>query len=250
MKIIGIIPARFASSRFPGKPLADVAGKSMIRRVFEQCQKSSRLDHIVVATDDQRIADHVKAFGGQAVMTSGNHPSGTDRCNEVLGQIPGFDVCINIQGDEPLIDPAQIDLVSDCFGDEAVELATLVKRITTAEELFNHNTPKVILTQAMEAVYFSRETIPFLRNIPQEEWLQHHTFFKHIGIYGYRTATLSAITKLEMSGLEKAEALEQLRWIENGYKIKAAVTDKESQAIDTPEDLDKVRAILKSSPDP
>ncbi len=244
MKILGIIPARFASSRFPGKPLADIAGKSMIQRVYEQCQKSSKLHKIVVATDDQRIFDHVAAFGGNVIMTSENHPSGTDRCNEVAVKLPGFDVCINIQGDEPLIDPSQIDLLCACFDDETVELGTLVKEIHTEAELFNQNTPKVVINQDMEATYFSRATIPFLRNIRQEDWLQSHTFFKHIGIYGYRTTTLSWITKLEVSGLEKAEALEQLRWIENGYKIKVAVTDSESQAVDTPEDLQKVLAHL------
>ncbi|HEY1008488.1 MAG: 3-deoxy-manno-octulosonate cytidylyltransferase [Daejeonella sp.] len=242
MKIIGIIPARYASSRFPGKPLADIAGKSMIRRVYEQCQKSSQLDKIVVATDDNRIFDHVAGFGGDVIMTSERHPSGTDRCNEVATKLPGFDVCINIQGDEPLINPSQIDLLCACFNDDAVELATLVKKIHTEEELFNQNTPKVVLNQEMEAVYFSRASIPFLRGIQQADWIQTHTFFKHIGIYGYRTATLSAITTLQTSVLEMAEALEQLRWIENGYKIKVAVTDSESQAIDTPEDLQKLLA--------
>jgi 3-deoxy-manno-octulosonate cytidylyltransferase (CMP-KDO synthetase) len=250
MKIIGIIPARFASSRFPGKPLADIAGKSMIRRVYERCQQSSVLNDLVVATDDLRIAEHVEAFGGQAMMTSGTHQSGTDRCNEVLSKLPAFDVCINIQGDEPLIDPAQIDLLSCCFEDRTVELATLVKKITTEEELFNPNTPKVVLNHAMEAVYFSRATIPFVRTIPSETWLQSHTFYKHIGIYAYRAATLSAITRLPVSTLEQTEGLEQLRWIENGYKIKTAITDKESQAIDTPEDLKKVLVTLNSRPNP
>jgi 3-deoxy-manno-octulosonate cytidylyltransferase (CMP-KDO synthetase) len=248
MKIIGIIPARFASSRFPGKPLADIAGKSMIRRVYERCQQSSVLTDLIVATDDRRIAEHVEAFGGRAMMTSSMHQSGTDRCNEVLSKLPDFDVCINIQGDEPLIDPAQIDLLRTCFEDRTVELATLVKKITTTEELFNPNTPKVVLNHAMEAVYFSRATIPFVRSTPHENWLDSHTFFKHIGIYGYRAATLSSITKLPVSTLEQTEALEQLRWIENGYKIKTAITAKESQAIDTPEDLLKVLATLNSHP--
>ncbi|SKB42506.1 3-deoxy-manno-octulosonate cytidylyltransferase [Daejeonella lutea] len=247
MKILGIIPARFASTRFPGKPLIDVAGKSMIQRVYVQCLKSTQLDKVVVATDDKRIHDHVLNFGGEAVMTSEKHSSGTDRCNEVAGMFPDFDICINIQGDEPMIDPEQIDLVSGCFKDAAVGLATLVKKVIATDELFNPNTPKVIFNKNMEAVYFSRNTIPFLRNSKQENWLNDHTYYKHIGIYGYRTTILSEITQLEMSGLEKAESLEQLRWVENGYKIKVAITEKESQAIDTPEDLQKVLALL--SPD-
>lgn len=244
MKILGIIPARFASSRFPGKPLADIDGKSMIRRVYEQCRKSSSLHKVIVATDDQRILDHVKSFGGNVIMTSEDHGSGTDRCSEVAGLFPEFEICINIQGDEPLIDPLQIDLLCACFKHENATLATLIKKITTAEELFNPNTPKVIFNKDMDAIYFSRNPIPFLRNSAQDEWLNNHTYYKHIGIYGYRTSTLLEITKLEMSVLEKAEALEQLRWVENGYKIKVAITDKESQAIDTPEDLKKLLTLM------
>ncbi len=246
MKILGIIPARFASSRFPGKPLADIAGKSMIQRVYEQCCKSSSLQKVIVATDDPRILDHVKNFGGDAIMTSDTHVSGTDRCSEVASLFPDFDVFINIQGDEPLIDPLQIDLLCNCFKDEKAELATLIKKITTADELFNPNTPKVVFNKNMEAIYFSRNTIPFVRNSVQEEWLKDHTYYKHIGIYGYRSSILSEITKLEISLLEKAEALEQLRWVENGFKIKVAITDKESQAIDTPEDLQKLLTFLSS----
>lgn len=244
MKILGIIPARYKSSRFPGKPLIDIAGKSMIQRVYEQCLKSSSLEKVIVATDDERILEHVKSFGGAAFITSENHSSGTDRCNEVARLFPEFDICINIQGDEPMIDPRQIDLLCACFNDQGTGLATLVKKITTAEELFNPNTPKVIFNRDMEAIYFSRNTIPFLRNSNQDDWLDHHTYYKHIGIYGYRSVILSEITKLEMSVLEKAEALEQLRWVENGYKIKVAITDKESGAIDTPEDLQKLLALL------
>ena len=244
MKILGIIPARFASSRFPGKPLIDIAGKSMIRRVYEQCVKSSRLDKIVVATDDERIRDHVHQFGGIAVMTSPDHASGTDRCNEVSQHFPDYDICINIQGDEPLIDPGQIDLISRCFDDRSVEIATLVKQIISQEELFNPNTPKVILNKKQEAIYFSRSAIPFMRGIAEEHWYKHHTYYKHIGIYAYRSARLSEITKLAVSLLEFTEGLEQLRWIENGFVIKAAITDTESQAIDTPEDLEKVLRLL------
>lgn len=249
MKILGIIPARFASSRFPGKPLADIAGKSMIQRVYEQCRKSTCLHKVIVATDNQRILDHVKSFGGDAIMTSAEHKSGTDRCNETALLFPEFEICINIQGDEPLIDPLQIDLLCSGFKDGKTSLATLVKKITSEEELFNPNTPKVIFNRDMEAIYFSRNTIPYLRNSLQENWLQDHTYYKHIGIYGYRTTILSEITKLKISDLEKAESLEQLRWIENGYKIKVAITDKESQAIDTPEDLVKLLASFNQTPD-
>jgi 3-deoxy-manno-octulosonate cytidylyltransferase (CMP-KDO synthetase) len=244
MKILGIIPARFASSRFPGKPLADIAGKSMIQRVYEQCRKSPSLHKVIVATDDQRILDHVKRFGGDVVMTSEDHVSGTDRCNEVASLFPEFEICINIQGDEPLIDPAQIDLLCGCFQDAGTGLATLVKKIATKDELFNPNTPKVIFNSDMEAIYFSRNTIPYLRNSAQDEWLNDHMFYKHIGIYGYQSSVLSEITRLQISSLEKAEALEQLRWVEHGYKIKVAITDKESQAIDTPEDLKKLLGTL------
>lgn len=248
MKILGIIPARFASSRFPGKPLADIAGKSMIERVYGQCKKSVCLNKVIVATDDPRIFDHVKSFGGEVLMTVGDHASGTDRCDEVAKQFPEFEICVNIQGDEPLIDPLQIDLLSTCFKQEQVGIATLVKKITSSEELHNHNSPKVVLNRNMEAIYFSRAPIPFQRNVDQDSWLNHHTYFKHIGIYAYRSAVLSEITKLPVSDLEKAEALEQLRWIENGYKIQAAITAKESLAIDTPEDLTKLLAFLKSAP--
>lgn len=244
MKILGIIPARFASTRFPGKPLIDIAGKSMIQRVYEQCLNSSSLDKLIVATDDLRIVEHVKNFGGDVVLTSEHHPSGTDRCNEVARLFPQYDVYINIQGDEPMIDPFQIDLLSACFSNSSTELATLIKKIATKDELFNHNTPKVIFNKDMEAIYFSRSTIPFLRNSDPESWLSDYNYYKHIGIYGYRSSVLSQITALEISALERAESLEQLRWIENGYKIKLAITDKESQAIDTPEDLKKLLAQL------
>lgn len=247
MKILGIIPARFASSRFPGKPLADIAGKSMIQRVYEQCLKSSSLDKVIVATDDLRILEHVKNFGGDAVMTSEHHPSGTDRCNEIATIFPQFEVCINIQGDEPMMDPLQIDLLCGCFCDKNAGIATLIKKITTTEELFNPNTPKVTFNKDLEAIYFSRSTIPFLRNSDPDEWLDNHMYYKHIGIYGYRTSVLSEITALEISALERAESLEQLRWIENGYKIKVAITDRESQAIDTPEDLQKL--LTRLTPD-
>ncbi len=240
MKILGIIPARYESSRFPGKPLIDIAGKSMIQRVYEQCLKSLSLNKVIVATDDQRIADHVSSFGGIVEMTSNKHQSGTDRCAEVAKNYPEFDILVNIQGDEPMIDPNQIDLLCKCFEAPKTSIATLVKIISTNDELFNENTPKVILNKNKEAVFFSRTAIPFLRGREKETWLKHYTFFKHIGIYAFRTDTLKDLTKLPISGLETAESLEQLRWIENGYRIQATITDKESQAIDTPEDLKKL----------
>jgi 3-deoxy-manno-octulosonate cytidylyltransferase (CMP-KDO synthetase) len=246
MKILGIIPARFESSRFPGKPLIDIAGKSMIQRVYEQCQKSSRLDKVIVATDDQRILDHLKTFGGQGIMTSSTHASGTDRCGEVAEHFPEFNILVNIQGDEPMIDPHQIDLLCSCYDDLNTQIATLVKLIHTNEELVNENTPKVILNKNHQAVYFSRATIPYLRGKKIDNWLSEHAFYKHIGIYAFKRQILSEITKLPVSNLEIAEGLEQLRWIENGYPIQAVITTKESQAIDTPDDLIKVLKLLKN----
>ncbi|MBX9851605.1 MAG: 3-deoxy-manno-octulosonate cytidylyltransferase [Cytophagaceae bacterium] len=240
MKILGIIPARYASTRFPAKALADINGKSMIQRVYEQASKSSSLKKVLVATDHELISDHVKKFGGEVVMTSDSHQSGTDRCFEALQKTEGsFDYVINIQGDEPFIQPGQIDLLAGCLA-EKTELATLIKKITDTETLFNPNTPKVIFNKNKEAIYFSRQTIPYLRGIKNEEWLNYHEFYKHIGIYAYRTDILSRITLLPVSPLEKAEALEQLRWIEHGYKIKIAITEYESYGIDTLEDLQRI----------
>ncbi|MET1055607.1 MAG: 3-deoxy-manno-octulosonate cytidylyltransferase [Pedobacter sp.] len=240
MAKLGIIPARYASTRFPGKPLIDIAGKSMIQRVYEQACSSSSLDKVVIATDDERIITEVKRFGGEFALTRNDHQSGTDRCAEVAEKFPGFEVIINIQGDEPYIDPVQIDLLGSCFTDPAVKLATLVKRIRDEEELFNQNIPKVVLNHRQQAIYFSRHTIPFLRNTEQANWLETHQFYKHIGIYGYTVETLLQITRLKPSSLELAESLEQLRWIENGYEIQTRVTDMESIAVDTPEDLEKI----------
>jgi 3-deoxy-manno-octulosonate cytidylyltransferase (CMP-KDO synthetase) len=240
MATLGIIPARFASTRFPGKPLVDIAGKTMIQRVYEQACSSSSLDKVVIATDDERIITEVQRFGGEFVLTRNDHQSGTDRCAEVAEKLPGFDIIINIQGDEPYIDPIQIDLLSSCFKDPEVKLATLVKEIHDREELFNQNIPKVVLNTLQQAIYFSRHTIPFLRNTDQENWLTAHQFYKHIGIYGYTTTTLLQITRLKPSSLELAESLEQLRWIENGFKIQTRVTALESIAVDTPDDLEKI----------
>jgi 3-deoxy-manno-octulosonate cytidylyltransferase (CMP-KDO synthetase) len=240
VQILGIIPARYASTRFPAKALADIGGKSMIRRVYEQAIQAGKLSKVIVATDDQRIMDHVLDFGGQAVMTSENHQSGTDRCYEALTKTEGkYDYVINIQGDEPFISPEPIDnLANELNG--ITELATLVKIIDQEDLLFNVNVPKAVLNVRNEIMYFSRQTIPYIRNYEATEWLKNHVFYKHIGIYAYRSDVLEALTRLPVSALEKAEALEQLRWLENGYAIKAVITNDDSHGVDTPEDLDKV----------
>lgn len=242
MKIIGIIPARYASSRFPGKPLVMINGKSMIQRVYEQAKKSQSLHEVVIATDDERILAHVHSFDGKGLMTAETHQSGTDRCAEVLQVYTEFDVAINIQGDEPYIDPSQIDLLAECFRTPETQIATLIKRITAADELFSTSIPKVVIDHTGRAIYFSRQTIPFLRNALSQDWLNLHVYYKHVGVYGYRTAVLSELTKLPFSTLEKAEALEQLRWLENGYRIQTAETKFETIAVDTPEDLEQVKA--------
>nr|WP_121272208.1 3-deoxy-manno-octulosonate cytidylyltransferase [Pedobacter schmidteae] len=240
MKVLGIIPARYASTRFPGKPLIDIQGKSMIQRVYEQASKASTLHKVVVATDDERIATAVTNFGGECIMTGATHQSGTDRCAEVAQQLPDFDIVINIQGDEPFINPKQIDLLVSCFEQPDVQLATLIKKIHTEEELFNNNIPKVVINSYQQAIYFSRHTIPYIRNAEKAQWLKAHQFYKHIGIYGYTASTLAQITRLQPSTLEMAESLEQLRWIENGYTIQTRITQLETIAIDTPEDLNKI----------
>lgn len=240
-KITGIIPARFASTRFPGKPLVDIRGKSMIQRVYEQSKKSKRLSDVIVATDDERIEHAVKSFGGKVCMTSPNHPSGTDRCAEVVEKLRlSCDAVINIQGDEPFIDPRQIDLICSCFDDHHTSLATLIKPVTSEEVLFSPNSPKVVIDKDGFALYFSRHPIPFIRGVEKNEWLSKGSFFQHIGIYGYRISALSSITRLSPSSLEKAESLEQLRWLENGFRIKTAITTLETIAIDTPQDLQRV----------
>lgn len=248
MKFIGIIPARYGSSRFPGKPLADMGGKPMIQRVYEQVKKA--LDEVWVATDDERILKVVENFGGKAVLTSPDHKSGTDRCNEAFSKIGyGFDVIINIQGDEPFIQPQQIETLKSCFDSKETELATLVKPFKKEdgfEVLFNPNSPKVVLNKNSEAIYFSRSIVPYIRDAHHTEWLDRHVFYKHIGMYAYRADVLKDITLLPQSNLELAESLEQLRWIENGYKIKVGLTDIETIGIDTPEDMEKAIKLLKT----
>ncbi len=243
--ILGIIPARYASSRFPGKPLIDILGKSMIRRVYEQSIAATSLSKVVVATDDQRIYDHVLAFGGEAIMTGTEHTSGTDRCREVLNTFKsGFDYVINIQGDEPFIDPSQIDLLASLL-DGNTELATLIIPVDSAELLFDKGEVKVVINTQSEALYFSRSPIPFLKGVPEQEWHQHHVYYRHVGLYAYRTDILQKIANLPPSSLEKAESLEQLRWMENGYHIKTALTSFDSHCIDSPEDIEKAIRLMK-----
>lgn len=246
MKFLGIIPARYASTRFPAKPLAILGGKPVIQRVYEQV--TSVLPDAVVATDDERIAEVVRSFGGNVVMTSTEHRSGTDRCYEALTKTPGeFDVVINIQGDEPFILASQLQSVMDCFQDEETQIATLVKPFTPADgydALENVNSPKVVINKNSQALYFSRSIIPFTRNKDRKEWLAGHTYYKHIGLYAYRTEVLREITSLPQSSLELAESLEQLRWLENGYVIKVGLTQVETIGIDTPQDLEKAEEFL------
>ena len=248
MNYVGIIPARYASTRFPGKPLADLRGKPVLRWVYERV--AGLLDRVVVATDDERIADAVGEWGGEVLLTSPAHPSGTDRCLEAYLKLQtDYDVLINIQGDEPFIHPSQIELLKTAFQNPSTQIATLVKPFSPNddfENLFNPNTPKVLLNSRGQAIYFSRSIIPYIRGKHHTEWLKSHVFYKHIGIYAYKPQVLKEITALPPSILEKAESLEQLRWIENGYTIQAMITNEETIGIDTPEDLERAIKIVTS----
>ena len=246
-KVLGIIPARYASTRFPGKPLVDIKGKPMVQHVYERVSKL--LVNTVVATDDERIEKAVKDFGGKVLMTSGNHASGTERCFEAYGKYKSkynfnADVIVNIQGDEPFIRDEHLQKVISCFYDERAEIATLAKLIDSTDELFSPNQPKLVFNNFNEALYFSRSPIPFFRNAPENLWLQKHNYYKHIGIYAYRADILEKIVKLKPTELEKAESLEQLRWLENGFKIKVEITEYDSQSIDTPDDLEKLLSAM------
>ncbi len=246
LRFVGIIPARFASTRFPGKPLVDIGGKTMIQRVYEQVSKV--IENVYVATDDKRIYDAVVSFGGKAVMTSEQHKSGTDRCYEAFSKLDEwFDVVINIQGDEPFIQPEQITELQKCFDEPDTQIATLVKKISeneNFESLNNPNTPKVVINSKNEALYFSRSVIPYIRSTKTDKWTSLHSYLKHIGIYAYRADILQELTQLEQSPLEIAESLEQLRWLENGYRIKVGFTDAETVGIDSPKDLEKIKDLL------
>lgn len=243
MKVIGIIPARFGSSRFPGKPLADINGKSMIMRVYEQAKKA--YENVYVATDDQQIFEHVKQNNGKVILTSTEHKSGTERCAEAYNIIKNeekrsFDIVVNIQGDEPFISENQLKSILTCFS-KNTQIATLTKKITDYNDIFDINKPKVVFDNNLFAIYFSRSPIPYFRNIEKSNWLNHGDFYKHIGLYAYNSDILQEIVKLKQSKLELAESLEQLRWIENGFKIKVKITDEETISVDTAEDLEKAK---------
>ena len=261
MKTLGIIPARYASTRFPGKPLTIIDGKTMIQRVYEQAKKSQYLDRIIVATDDTRIYTHVQGFGGEAMMTSSEHLTGTDRCAEVVNQInvenivnPDnlidktgrkrinlYNFVVNIQGDEPYIDPKQIDKIIDVLKKNIFPIVTLAKSLDTLEDIQNPNIVKVVFDkESGEVVLFSRSAIPYLRDIPLEKWADSREIFKHIGLYGFQTSVLLKIAQLKPHRLEKLESLEQLRWLGNGYKMGISETDIETISIDTPNDINKL----------
>ena len=244
--IAAIIPARYASTRFPGKPLADIRGRSMIRRVYEQASKSRLVREVVVATDDQRIADHVISFGGKVVVTSTEHPSGTDRCHEALQLMGGqYDYVINVQGDEPFIDPKQIDELAGVLQDGTIEIATQMIAIRSQADLFDRGEVKIVLNDRDEALYFSRMAIPYLKGVEEQAWHLHHTYYRHVGMYAYRRDILEKITRLPVSTLEQAESLEQLRWLQHGFSIKCVRTGFESHCIDTPDDIERVLRIYE-----
>ena len=248
MKFVGIIPARYASARFPAKVLAMLNGKTVIQRVYEQVKDC--FDDLYIATDDSRIAEAVASFGGKYVMTSENCKNGTERCYEACCNLGiDCDVVVNVQGDEPFIQRKQIEALISCFSDERTDIATLVKPFEVAdgwEKLSNPNSPKVVLDDKNFAMYFSRSVVPYLRGVDQNEWLANHTYYKHLGVYAYRLNVLKELTTLEQTPLEKMESLEQLRWLENGYKIKVGVTDIETVGIDTPEDLERAKEFAAS----
>ena len=244
MKFIGIIPARYASTRFPGKPLALLGGKPVIQHVYEKV--AAVLEAAYVATDDERIYQTVKSFGGNVVMTRTDHKSGTDRIEEAIEKIGGdWDVIVNVQGDEPFVAKSQLDTICHCFDDATTQIATLGKPFTSMEAVENPNSPKIVVDNLGFAMYFSRSVIPFVRGKEKEEWLQHYPFLKHLGIYAYRKEVLKQVTQLPQSSLELAESLEQLRWLQNGYKLKVGTTDVETVGIDTPQDLERAEAFLK-----
>lgn len=245
MKFIGIIPARYASTRFPGKPLALLGGKPVIQHVYEKV--AAVLEAAYVATDDERIYDVVKAFGGQVVMTRTDHKSGTDRIEEAIEKIGGeWDVVVNVQGDEPFVAKSQLDTICHCFDDPTTQIATLGKPFESMEAVQNPNSPKIVVDNMGFAMYFSRSIIPYVRGKEKSSWLTHYPFLKHLGIYAYRKDVLRQVTQLPQSSLEIAESLEQLRWLQNGFKIKVGTTDVETVGIDTPQDLERAEEFLKS----
>lgn len=245
MKFIGIIPARYASTRFPGKPLALLGGKPVIQHVYEKV--AAVLKAAYVATDDERIYDVVKSFGGQVVMTRTDHKSGTDRIEEAIEKIGGdWDVVVNVQGDEPFVAKSQLDTICHCFDDPTTQIATLGKPFESMEAVQNPNSPKIVVDNMGFAMYFSRSVIPYVRGKEKSSWLTHYPFLKHLGIYAYRKDVLRQVTQLPQSSLEIAESLEQLRWLQNGFKIKVGTTDVETVGIDTPQDLERAEEFLKT----
>lgn len=245
MKFIGIIPARYASTRFPGKPLALLGGKPVIQHVYEKV--AAVLEAAYVATDDERIYDVVKSFGGQVVMTRTDHKSGTDRIEEAIEKIGGeWDVVVNVQGDEPFVAKSQLDTICHCFDDPTTQIATLGKPFESMEAVQNPNSPKIVVDNMGFAMYFSRSVIPYVRGKEMSSWLTHYPFLKHLGIYAYRKDVLRQVTQLPQSSLEIAESLEQLRWLQNGFKIKVGTTDVETVGIDTPQDLERAEEFLKA----
>lgn len=245
MKFIGIIPARYASTRFPGKPLALLGGKPVIQHVYEKV--AAVLGAAYVATDDERIYDVVKSFGGQVVMTRTDHKSGTDRIEEAIEKIGGeWDVVVNVQGDEPFVAKNQLDTICHCFDDPTTQIATLGKPFESMEAVQNPNSPKIVVDNMGFAMYFSRSVIPYVRGKEMSSWLTHYPFLKHLGIYAYRKDVLRQVTQLPQSSLELAESLEQLRWLQNGFKIKVGTTDVETVGIDTPQDLERAEEFLKA----
>ncbi len=246
MNILGIIPARYGSTRLEGKPLLDVCGKPMIQRVYEQAKKA--LNHVVVATDDERIVKAVQKFGGNVVLTSSDHNTGTNRCLEAYRVFTKqkkikFDIIVNIQGDEPLLSPRQISLLTSCFKDKNAKMATLVTPVKKTESLKNIGV-FVVIDKLKNALYFSRSIIPFVRDTKKDEWQKKHTFYKHIGMYAFKPRALVSFASLQQTPLEVAESLEQNRWLENGKKIKVEITDIETIGVDTLEDLERVRGII------
>ena len=245
MKFIGIIPARYASTRFPGKPLALLGGKPVIQHVYEKV--AAVLEAAYVATDDERIYDVVKSFGGQVVMTRTDHKSGTDRIEEAIEKIGGeWDVVVNVQGDEPFVAKSQLDTICHCFDAPTTQIATLGKPFESMEAVQNPNSPKIVVDNMGFAMYFSRSVIPYVRGKEKSSWLTHYPFLKHLGIYAYRKDVLRQVTQLPQSSLEIAESLEQLRWLQNGFKIKVGTTDVETVGIDTPQDLERAEEFLKA----
>ena len=245
MKFIGIIPARYASTRFPGKPLALLGGKPVIQHVYEKV--AAVLEAAYVATDDERIYDVVKSFGGQVVMTRTDHKSGTDRIEEAIEKIGGeWDVVVNVQGDEPFVAKSQLDIICHCFDDPTTQIASLGKPFESMEAVQNPNSPKIVVDNMGFAMYFSRSVIPYVRGKEKSSWLTHYPFLKHLGIYAYRKDVLRQVTQLPQSSLEIAESLEQLRWLQNGFKIKVGTTDVETVGIDTPQDLERAEEFLKT----